>query len=182
MKNQNTSQLPSLNTQYSILNPKLSLVCAMSQNRVIGFHNKLPWHLPADLRHFKELTLHKPVIMGRKTYDSIGKALPNRRNIIITRNQNLVIPNCEITHSLHDALCLTQNDTEVMIIGGENIFAQAMPLANRMYLTIIKQDFEGDAFFPQWPEEKWQLVETIDHVPDNINPFYYSFLTLIRMD
>ena len=170
-----------LTSSHPNIPPRISIVCAMSKNYVLGNNNQLPWHLPADLRHFKEITLGKPVIMGRKTYDSIGKPLPNRRNIVISRDPNLIIPGCEIVHSLDTAIQLAGNEQEIMIIGGGNIFMQTLPLAQRMYLTIINQDFVGDAYFPQWNETEWKIVERSDHLPDDKNPYAYSFLTLDRI-
>ena len=116
---------------------KLSLIAAVSSNRVIGNNNRLPWHLPADLKHFKNLTLGKPVIMGRKTFDSIGKPLPNRRNIVISRDKNLVIAGCEIFYSIDSALQAVSSEPEVMIIGGANLYAQTIARADQLYLTII---------------------------------------------
>lgn len=169
-------------TSLNISHPqKISIICALAKNFVIGNKNQLPWHLPADLRHFKELTLGKPIIMGRKTFESIGKPLPQRRNIIITHNTNFNFSGCEAVHSLEEALTLAKNDNEIMIIGGANIFAQALPLARRMYLTILDQDFEGDAYFPKWNEQEWKIIERIDCQPDEKNPYHYSFLTLERI-
>lgn len=158
---------------------QLSLIVAMSTNRVIGIQNQLPWHLPADLKHFKQLTLGKPVIMGRKTYDSIGKPLPNRCNIVVSRNQSLQIPGCEVVNSLESALKLVATAAEVMIIGGEQLFTQALPLADRLYLTLIHQQIPGDSFFPLDIEtsDQWQLVIQEDHLPDAQNPYPFSFLT-----
>jgi dihydrofolate reductase len=161
-------------------NSKISIICALAKNYVIGYKNQLPWHLPADLKHFKELTLGKPIIMGRKTFISIGKPLPQRRNIIITRDKNLIIPGCEIVHSLKEALTLTKASEEIMIIGGANIFAQALPCANRMYLTIIQHDFVGDVYFPKWNVQEWKIIECADYTADEKNPYPYSFLTLER--
>lgn len=169
------------NPQSSIRNPKISIICAMAKNYVIGKDNKLPWHLPADLRHFKELTLGKPVIMGRKTYQSIGKPLPDRRNIIISRNTDLIIAGCEVVHSLAEAIQIAKDEKELMVIGGADIFAQTLPLAQCMYLTIIQQDFDGDAYFPKWNAAEWQILERSDHLPNEKNLFAYSFLTLERI-
>ena len=116
---------------------KISLVVAKSKNNVIGKNNQLPWHLPADLKHFKNLTMGKPIIMGRKTFDSIGKPLPGRRNIIISHQPNLFIDGCEVFHSIDDALSALKNETEVMIIGGANLYAQTIERASRLYLTEI---------------------------------------------
>ena len=126
----------------------ISLVVAKSKNNVIGKDNKLPWHLPADLQHFKNITINKSIIMGRKTFESIGKPLPNRRNIIISRNRHFIASGCEIFSSIDNALNAAKKESEIMIIGGENIFAQTIDRADRIYLTVIDAEFDGDTFFP----------------------------------
>lgn len=134
----------------------ISLIVAHDKNRVIGYKNEMPWHLPGDLKYFKEMTMGKPVIMGRKTFESIGKALPGRRNIVITRNAAYVADNIEVVGSLEAALALVQDEPEIMIIGGEQIFKSALALADRLYITEIDYTFEGDTYFPAY--EGWQLV------------------------
>lgn len=158
----------------------ISLIAAMDRNRIIGNNNQLPWHLPADLKHFKAITLNKPILMGRKTYDSIGKPLPNRRNIIISHQKALSIPGCEVFSSLEAALQSVSASEEVMIIGGESLFRMSLPLAHRLYLTIIDHEFEGDTVFPEWDENEWieELSET--HQPDEKNKYSYSFIELER--
>jgi dihydrofolate reductase len=153
----------------------ISLIAAMDKNRLIGNHNQLPWHLPADLAHFKALTLNKPIIMGRKTYESIGKLLPQRRNIIISRQQ-LLIPGAEVFASVEQALDILSSEQEVIIIGGAMIFQQTLPLAQKMYLTIIEHVFTGDAFFPDWDKKAWREVSYEFHEPDEKNkyPYYFS--------
>lgn len=159
---------------------KISVIAAMAKNGVIGRHNQLPWHLPADLQHFKQLTLGKPVIMGRQTYLSIGKPLPKRRNIVISRQADLEIDGCEVVHSLSAALKSTQGSEEVFIIGGEQIFRAAVAHVNQVYLTVIQQEFEGDCFLPTayrtgfW----WKTVSRTDHAADERNLYAYRFLTL----
>ncbi|MFD2145873.1 dihydrofolate reductase [Mucilaginibacter antarcticus] len=157
----------------------ISIVVAIAHNNAIGKDNKLLWHLPKDLRHFKEITTGGTIIMGRKTYDSVGRPLPNRRNIIITRQQ-IEIPGCEVVNSLDAALGLCKNDTEVFIVGGAEIYKLAMPLTNRIFLTIVHQDFEADTFFPEIKGEIWKETERQDHEPDEKNPLPYSFITLER--
>ena len=157
---------------------KISLIVAKSRNNVIGNNNQLPWHLPADLKHFKTITMGKPIIMGRKTFDSIGKPLPGRRNIIISRQQNLHIDGCEIFHSIDDALSAVKTEKEVMIIGGANLFLQVLPIAERIYLTVIAADFEGDAFFPGLDYAQWQLISEEKWLPDEKNKYPYCFQTL----
>ncbi|MCT6926239.1 dihydrofolate reductase [Metasolibacillus sp.] len=134
----------------------ISLIVAHDKNRVIGYKNEMPWHLPGDLKYFKEMTMGKPVIMGRKTFESIGKALPGRRNIVITRNAAYVADNIEVVGSLEEALALVQDEPEIMVIGGEQIFKLALALADRLYITEIDYAFEGDTYFPAY--EGWQLV------------------------
>lgn len=157
----------------------ISLIAAVATNNVIGKNNQLIWHLPADLKHFKQITTGHTVFMGRKTYDSIGKPLPNRRNIVISRSIK-AIPGCEVAASLEEALQLTQQENEVFIIGGAEIYRQAFPLANRIELTRIHQDFDGDTFFPAIALQNWQETEREDFLPDEKNPLSYSFITLNR--
>ncbi|MFU8798131.1 MAG: type 3 dihydrofolate reductase [Gammaproteobacteria bacterium] len=156
------------------------LIAAMTRNRIIGIQNRLPWHLPADLKHFKHLTLGKSVIMGRKTFESIGKPLPNRQNIVLTR-QGLETKNrgeLYIAPTLDAALKLANPHTDIMIIGGAKLFKQALPLASRMYLTIIDAPIPGDTYFPAWDPAEWHEVERKNHAPDEKNRYHYSFITL----
>lgn len=146
-------------------NKMISLIVAHDKNRVIGYENKMPWHLPGDLQYFKEMTMGKPIIMGRKTFESIGRPLPGRRNIVITRNKQYNSDGIETVSSLDEALMLTKNDEEVMIIGGEQIFRLALPLANRLYITQINAEFNGDTFFPSY--EGWQLVHCQNEIKSN---------------
>lgn len=162
--------------------PLISAILAMGENRVIGKDNQLPWHLPADLKHFKALTMGHPVLMGRKTYESIGRPLPNRTNIIMTRDATLQIPHCIVVTSFEDAL---QNAAviaakEIFIIGGAEIYQQLLPLTTCIYLTIVHQTFSGDTFFPKLNQNEWEEIERIDHSADAENPYAYSFLTLKR--
>lgn len=158
----------------------VSLIAAMSSNRVIGQDNKMPWHLSADLKRFKQITTGHPVIMGRKTLDSLGKPLPNRRNLIVSRTPKAhSTPGCEFFGSLEDALKACHSNDEVFIIGGEQIYRLALPFANRVYLTVIDKTYAGDAFFPELPDTFkevsneagaenglqfcWKLFEKISH-------------------
>lgn len=158
----------------------LSIIAAMDKNRVIGKNNQLPWHLPADLRHFKTMTMDKPIIMGRKTYDSIGKPLPGRRNVVISHQPCLDIEGCEVFHSLQDALDTLSSVDEAVVIGGAMLFQEALPHAQRMYLTFIDQECDGDTFFPHWIEKRWQEVSSESHQPDEKNAFPYRFVMLAR--
>ncbi len=156
------------------------LVAAMAKNKVIGLNNKLPWKMPADLRHFKAVTLTKPVLMGRKTYESIGRPLPNRRNIVISRQPDLKLVGCEVAHSINMALELVFSEPEVCIIGGTSIYEQALPLATEMQLTYIDADITGDSYFPSWDENDWQLRASQHNIADSENAFDYDFVILDR--
>lgn len=159
----------------------ISLIVAMAKSRVIGLNNQMPWHLPADLKHFRQLTLHKPIIMGRKTYESIGCVLPKRRNVVITRQNTLNNNEIEIYHSLSDALSALRDEPEVMVIGGQMIFAEAMPLAETLLITEIDLQVEGDTFFPAWDASHWELANQTEHQKDADNPYDYCFKTYKRI-
>ena len=158
----------------------ISIIAAMGKKRVIGIKNKLPWNLPADMEHFKELTKGKPVIMGMKTFESIGKPLPKRTNIIITRNPNYKAEGCIVVHSIEEALKAAENHKEVMIIGGASIYKEFLPKADKLYLTSIDADFEGDAYFPEYKIEEWEETSYEEHERDKDNPYNYTFLVLTR--
>lgn len=157
----------------------ISFVVAMDRNRLIGRDNGLPWHLPPDLKHFKALTLGKPVIMGRKTHQSIGRPLPGRRNIVISRNPSYKAEGCETAGGLEQALALAADAEEAMIIGGTAIFQSALPLARRLYLTLIDAEFDGDAWFPEYDPAAWRVIsEETHHYSDGNVEFDYRFLQL----
>ena len=158
----------------------ISFVVAMGKNKVIGKNNSLPWTMPADMKHFKDLTSGKPVIMGRKTFESIGKPLPKRINIIITRDKDYDAQNCTVVHSIDEALEAAKNATEVMVIGGAQIYKEFLPKANRMYLTIIDADFQGDTYFPKYDVTEWEETAYEEHEKDAENPYDYAFITLER--
>lgn len=157
----------------------VSLVVAVSSNNAIGKNNQLLWHLPADLKHFKQITTGHTVFMGRKTYESIGKPLPNRRNIVISKSIK-EIPGCGVVPSLEEALLLPGKNEEVMVIGGAAIYALTLPRADRIYLTRVHQKFEADTFFPEIDPKKWQETQREDFLADEKNPFAYSYITLNR--
>ncbi|MBB72826.1 MAG: type 3 dihydrofolate reductase [Legionellales bacterium] len=159
---------------------QIALIAAMAKNRAIGKDNQLLWHLPADLAHFKALTLDKPIVMGRKTYESIGRPLPRRQNIIVTRDEAYTAEGCEVVHSLPAALDCGHDATEIMIIGGAGIYAQAIDMAQRMYLTMVDVELPGDCFFPQWDPNEWHVVEREHHQADDKNAYDYTFMTLER--
>lgn len=156
-----------------------SIIVAIAKNHAIGKDNKLLWHLPNDLKHFKDVTSGHTVIMGRKTFESVGKPLPRRRNIVITR-QHISIEGCEVVQSIEDALALCADEEEVFIVGGAEIYRQALHLTDRVYLTIVNQEFDGDTFFPELNPGDWQEKEREDFEPDDKNKYSYSFITLER--
>lgn len=161
---------------------KVSMIAAMAENRIIGLDNKMPWHLPADLQFFKRVTLGKPVIMGRKTYQSIGRPLPGRLNIVLTRDANLTIAGVQCVQTLAQAQKLAGDVDEVMIIGGATIYQQFLSQADRLYLTFIDLETEGDTQFPDYQQEaSWQEVEREKHIKDNKNVYNYQFVTLDRI-
>jgi dihydrofolate reductase len=157
----------------------VSIIVAIAKNHAIGKDNKLLWYLPNDLKHFKDVTTGHTVIMGRKTYDSVGKPLPKRRNIIITR-QAISIEGCEVVNSLEAALALCKDEDEVFIVGGAEIYRQAISLTDRIYLTVIDQEFDGDSFFPELDPAEWEEKERENFEPDEKNKLRYSFITLER--
>ncbi len=158
----------------------LSIIVAMDNNNLIGNNNRLPWHLPADLAYFKKITTSKTIIMGRKTFDSIGKALPNRNNIIISSNKNLIIKNCEVINSLEQALHKYSNTQELIVIGGSSIYKQALPFAQKLYITKIDAIFNGDSYFPQFNQKIWQIISNKPHKIDKGNKFAYNFMVLTK--
>lgn len=158
----------------------ISFIAAMDENQVIGHENKMPWHLPADLKHFKEVTSGHPIIMGRKTYEAIGRPLPKRQNIIVTNKKDFVAEGCEVVHSLDEAKRMADTKEEIFVIGGETLFAQFMPAAERMYLTIIHDTFPGDTYFPEWRTEDWVTTEKKQGKTDEKNRYSHTFITLER--
>jgi len=161
---------------------KISIVVAMAANGVIGQNNELPWHLPADLKHFKQTTMGKPILMGRKTWESIGRPLPGRTNIVITRDSTYSAAGCIVVHSVDAALTAAGEQDEVMVIGGAQLYRRLLPYAETIYLTRIHERFDGDTRFPEIPDAEWQQLERIDHEADEKNPYDYSFIRLERLD
>jgi dihydrofolate reductase len=156
----------------------VSLVVAISKNNAIGKDNQLLWYLPADLKHFKEITSGHTIIMGRKTYESIGKALPKRRNIVITRNTGLMLPGVEVMHNLQEALDSCREENEVFVIGGAEIFNQSLALTDKIYLTRVHENYEADTFFPEIEPGKWKESDIESHFPDEKNAVAYTFSVL----
>ncbi len=161
---------------------QISMIVAADEHNVIGGHNTLLWHLPADFARMKQITMGHPLIMGRKTHESIGRALPGRRNIVVTHQQDAHFPGCEVVSSLEEAFEVTKHDEsdEVFIFGGAEIYKQAMPFAGKIYLTRVHGTFDGDVFFPEIDEREWKEVFREDHEADGQNPYAYSFITYER--
>lgn len=153
----------------------ISLIFGISRNHIIGQNNKLPWHIPADLAYFKRVTLGHPVVMGRKTYESIGKPLPGRNNIIITRDESFSADGCTICRSINEVLELA-SDGEIFIIGGAEIYRQFMPFADKMYITFIDADVDGDTLLEDIDYRAWDLISQQPGVKDEKNPYDYKFL------
>ena len=153
---------------------------ARSDNRVIGKDNDLVWHMPADLKYFKQTTMGHYAIMGRKTYESVDKPLPGRTNVIITRQPDYHRENCLVVHSVEEAFALGEENgqEEVFILGGSQIYELTMRLADRIYLTEIKAEFEGDSYFPEIDPAQWKEVKREEHAPDEKNPYPYAFVVL----
>ena len=158
----------------------VSIIVALARNRVIGKEDGLPWHIPNDLKHFKIITMGKPIIMGRKTHESIGRPLPGRENIILTRDENYKAEGCTVLHSL-EAIYEHCNDLEeIMITGGAEIYKQSLAHVQRLYLTEVYAEVEGDTFFPEFDRDQWIELSREDHQADEKNEFDYSFLVLER--
>lgn len=154
----------------------------MGQDRVIGLHNRLPWHMPADMRWFRKNTLGKTILMGRKTFESFGsKPLAERKNIVISREPDYQAKGCEVYTSIDQAVNSLSDTEELMVIGGANIYTQMLPQAQRLYLTYIQGDFQGDSFFPQFDESEWRIHFVEEHQKDEKNPYDYCFVILERL-
>jgi dihydrofolate reductase len=158
----------------------LSIIVAVGENNVIGKDNDLIWKLPRDMRHFKETTTGHYIIMGRKTFESNGRPLPNRTNVIITRDRNYTAEGCKIAHSLEDAIKEAKNDKEAFIIGGGKIYEESLSIVDRIYITKIHHEFEGDTFFPEINMNEWTEVERRKFEPDEKNKYAFTILTLDR--
>ncbi|MCP2044602.1 dihydrofolate reductase [Pontibacter sp. HSC-36F09] len=160
----------------------IAIVVAIAQNNVIGKDNQLIWHLPADLRHFKQKTMGHPMIMGRKTFESIGKPLPGRTTIIVTRQEDYKAEGCIVVNSVEEAIAKGKelDSEQVSIVGGAEIYKQALSFVDTIYLTKVHHDFDGDTFFPELKEEEWLLVSVEGHEPDEKNKYAYTFKELRR--
>ncbi len=166
---------------------RLALIWAMSRNRVIGRNNALPWYLPEDLKYFKRVTMGKPIIMGRRTWESIGRPLPGRTNIIVSRNTRFEAEGAKVVHTLDEAIMMAENiafingGEEAVVMGGAEIYRQALPRADRLYLTQVHAEVEGDAFFPEFDIERWHELGREDFAASGPNPYDYSFVVLERL-
>lgn len=158
---------------------KVVLIAAASENNVIGRDGQIPWHLSDDLKHFRELTDGHPVIMGRKTFESIGHPLPNRRNIVTTR-QNITLAQCEVAHSVDEALRHCEGEPEAWVIGGGEIYREALPKADRIELTRVHVDVDGDAFFPEIDLSQWRVTKEYRHEADEHHLYPFTFQTYER--
>lgn len=159
----------------------ISFVVAMDCNRAIGLHNQLPWHLPADLKYFRQLTTDHTVLMGRKTYESIGKPLPNRHNIILTHRSDFVAPGCEIVHSLEEVLPRYVKD-ELFVIGGAEVYRTLLPYATRLYITSIQHSFSADTYFPDFQDGSWHIISEMPGEQNEKNPYAYTFLVFEKLN
>jgi len=151
----------------------LSVIVALAKNRVIGLNNTLPWYLPEDLKRFKQLTMGHHIIMGRKTYESLGRLLPGRQTVIVTRNPDYKVDGAIVVHSLEQAISVSSADSEAFLIGGAELYQQSLPLAKRLYLTMIDAEFEGDAYFPEIELDHWDLLEQQDLISQQGWAFHY---------
>jgi dihydrofolate reductase len=159
--------------------PRISLIVAMAQNRVIGCDNRLPWHLPADLQRFKALTWGNPILMGRKTHDSIGRALPGRLNLVLSRAPDYrAAEGCVVVRDIVEGLRQAATDADLMVIGGSSLYAALLPRASRLYLTTIHRDYAGDVFFPSFDPADWSVVthERVEHDPRFDTPYTFDVL------
>lgn len=161
--------------------PSLAVVAAVAENGVIGRDNELPWRLPADLAHFRQLTLDKSIVMGRRTWESLPGLLPRRRHLVLTRDPGFRAEDCVVLTSLDAAIAEAAGEAELMVVGGASVYAEAMPLASRLHLTLVHTQAEGDTYFPVWDRSEWREVRRVARPRDDRNAFDMSFLELERM-
>ena len=162
------------------MNKKLTLIAAMGKNRAIGLAGRMPWHLPAELQHFKQATMGKAIMMGRKTWQAIGRPLPGRQNIVVTRNPDFLAEGVDLASSLEDAVRISESD-EVMVIGGGQLYALGLPLAERLILTLIDIEPEADTWFPEWDEQQWSQTSEKHFPIDDKNKLAYRTIELTRI-
>ncbi|KGE15500.1 dihydrofolate reductase [Sphingobacterium deserti] len=156
-------------------NLKITLIVAAAENNAIGKDNKMLWHLPDDFRYFKNQTTDHSIVMGRKTYDSMGEALPNRRNIVLTRDEEWTAEEVDVANSINEVLTYCRDEREVFIIGGGNIYKQWLPHANKILLTRVHASFEADAFFPEFPQDEWKRVNSEEHPVDDRHAYPFTY-------
>ncbi len=162
------------------MSARISLIAAMAQNRTIGINNTLPWRLPGELKYFKAVTMGHHILMGRKTYESIGKPLPGRTTVIITRNAGYTAEGCIIANSIDAAIHASASDNEIFFVGGAELYSQALAVADRLYLTEIQKDYEGDAHFPEFDYNQWHEVKREKHKVDEPDGLAYHFVVYDR--
>lgn len=160
---------------------KVSFVAAMDRNRVIGRAGTMPWRLPADLAYFKKITMGKPIVMGRKTFDAIGRVLPGRQNIVLTRDPGFRCDGCTIARSIDEAIEAAADAEELMVIGGGELFKQLLPRVDRLYFTLVDAEVEGDVYFPACQHGAWRERERVERPADTRNPYRLTFLVLDRI-
>ena len=158
----------------------ITLIVAKDENSVIGHEGRLPWHLPADMKYFKTVTMGKPLIMGRHTYESIGKPLPGRTNIVVTKDAGYQAPGCLVVHSVEEALTVVVDHPEVMVMGGATLYEQLLPRASKIYVTEVHAQVTGNTYFPTFNLDEWREVSRNDHAADENNAYAYSFVVLER--
>ena len=158
----------------------IAIIAAMDRNRLIGDGERLPWRLPADLRRFRALTMGKPIIMGRRTHESIGRVLPGRKNIVLSRALGFEPPGCVVVRDLDEAISVCDGADELMVIGGAQIYAEALPRTHRMYLTLLDGSFSGDTWFPDYDQQQWREISRENHQADADSPCAFSFVDLER--
>ncbi|WP_240032161.1 dihydrofolate reductase [Psychroflexus aestuariivivens] len=161
---------------------KVTMIAAAAENDALGKNNDLVWHLPDDFKRFKKITSHHHIIMGRKTFESFPKPLPNRTHIVITRQKNYEKPGCIVVHSLEKALEFCTSESEVFIIGGGEIYKQAMPFADKIELTRVHAEFEADTYFPKIDKSEWKLVNESFHAKDELHNYAFTYQTFIKID
>lgn len=159
---------------------KLAIIVATDERGLIGKDNDLPWKLSADLQYFRKVTMGKPIIMGRNTHESIGRALPGRQNIIVTHKQDYVVEGCTVVNSIKEALQVCKNEEEAVVMGGASLYEHFLSRANKLYLTLVHTTLEGDTWFPKWNKDEWQEISREDHLADENNNYPYSFVVFER--
>ncbi|MFT5504549.1 MAG: dihydrofolate reductase [Gammaproteobacteria bacterium] len=161
--------------------PELSIVCAMDKKNLIGSNNQLPWRMPADLKFFKETTMGKPIIMGRKTWQSIGRPLPGRKNIVISRNPDFFAEGATVMQNMESAMALIDDAPEAMLIGGATLYEQTLDQVDNLFITEIDHEFDGDTWFPEISTLIWKECWRKNHSADSVNPHPYSFVKYVRV-